>query len=211
MQLKKFLFAVIMCLVVVLSYAVADTDQKTVASKAYVDSVAETKQDIISGTEGTVVVYDGYDDETGQTLFGEVEVYDGSNDFDEDNDADKLVTAGVVQDFADTVETVQIPNRRLVCKNSPTCTLWEMPASNATIPLVNAGTFAPLTAAGEVQLCLGLNESCGGAVSCCEGLYCPRVIIGDNSKCTACVVSGGTCILGTECCSGTCGSSRKCT
>jgi len=211
MQLKKFLFSVIICLIAVLSSAVADTEQKTVASKAYVDSVAETKQDIISGTAGTVVVYDGYDDETGQGLFGEVGVYDGSINFDEDDDADKLVTAGVVHDFAATVETIQIPDDEMVCNNPPTCTLWNLPVDNAKTSLVDAGAFAPLTSSGlvvPISLCAALGDPCtttalsGSSGRCCDGLYCdPR-----NNGCAQCYKAGSSCTIATSyrCCSGSC-------
>jgi len=202
MQLKRFLFSVIVCLIAVLSSAVADTDQKTVASKAYVDSVAETKQDVFSGTEGTVVVYEGYDDETGQTLFGEAEIYDGSNDFDEDDDSGKLITAGVVHDFAATMEGIQIPDNRFTCYNEDDCTLWEMSADNATIPLVDVGTFAPLTGS-----CFVAGASCtaaGLSGGCCEGLYCNRALIGGGYSCANCKTYSKVCSNDYECCSGYC-------
>ena len=74
------------------------TDNQVVASKAYVDAMdqeiydyvdeglAERQYALPEGTSGSVVIYDGFDDDSGQNYFGEVAIYNGENDYDEDDD-----------------------------------------------------------------------------------------------------------------------------
>ena len=106
------------------------TGENIMTSKSYVDAMDATKQDAITaGTEGSVVTYDG-EDENGQAQFSERGIYDGSSTYT-NNDADELITAGTVHNFAAAVESITIPDNKLTCANSPTCTLWSITSDTA--------------------------------------------------------------------------------
>ncbi len=96
--------------------------ENVVASKAY----ADTKQVKIpaTGTNAatpgtTVVTYTG----TAGTI-GERGIYDGSGNYNSTNDANKLATAGMVKGAISAIPTVE--TSKLVCANSPACTLWTI-------------------------------------------------------------------------------------
>lgn len=137
--------------------------KNTVASQYYVDTMDATKQNKIpatgtnSGTPGsTVVTYTG----TAGTI-GERGIYSGDTTYNSNNDSNKLVTASVVANMASTVETLTVPDNKLVCANSPDCTLWTI--TNTTANVASAGTFAPLTA----PACAANGQSCNSTSDCC--------------------------------------------
>ncbi len=75
-----------------------------VTSQTYVDNADALKQDkITAGTTGNVVLYNGT--QNGQTQFSERAIYDGTNDYDETTDANKLITAGAVNTMAPELPT----------------------------------------------------------------------------------------------------------
>ena len=67
--------------------------------------------DALQGTAGNVIIYDenGY-------AGGERGIYDGSNEYDSSTDADKLVTASVVQNASNNLPTKTVTYK--------TCTRW---------------------------------------------------------------------------------------
>jgi hypothetical protein len=154
------------------------TGENTVTSKSYVDTQDALKQDkITAGTTGTVVTYNGTTN--GQAQFSEKGIYSGAATYS-NSDADKLVTAGVVHNMAETLETLTVPDNKLTCYNSPDCTLWTI--TSGTASLATQGTFAPLTAApapacktyGDAittspsECCSGTQQTCGRGHTC----YC---------------------------------------
>lgn len=91
MSKKTLLFGAIAS-VLTINSVIADT---VVTSQTYVDNADALKQDkITAGTTGNVVLYNGT--QNGQTQFSERAIYDGTNDYDETTDANKLITAGAV-------------------------------------------------------------------------------------------------------------------
>ena len=97
---KSFLLGAIAS-VIAINSVFADT---IVTSKKYVDDRDALKQDkITAGTTGNVVLYNGT--QNGQTQFSERAIYDGSNDYDETTDANKLITAGAVNTMAPELPT----------------------------------------------------------------------------------------------------------
>ena len=75
-----------------------------VTSQTYVDNADALKQDkITAGTTGNVVLYNGT--QNGQTQFTGRAIYDGTNDYDETTDANKLITAGAVNTMAPELPT----------------------------------------------------------------------------------------------------------
>ena len=195
MRKTTFIFAGIMSAIIGTAFAAGEN---TVTSKSYVDAQDALKQDAIpEGTEGSVVIYDGTD-ENGQTQFDEVGIYDGSASYT-NADADKLVTAEVVHDFAAAVENITIADNTLTPVNSDgtacsgnACNLWQI--TNNTVALTAAGTFAPLTAAAVAAKPYG--------AQCSEGSECVSGVCGKGGKCgcadnTECglngVCQGGSC------------------
>ena len=154
-----------------------ELDKKTVASKAYVDTQDALKQDkITAGTEGSVVTYDGTD-ENGQAVFYEREIYEGADTYTK-NDEDKLITAGLVQYLADTIESTSVEQQVLTgvdtngstttCQANDSCELWQI--STTSTPLAATGTFSPLTAAAAAApSCLTTNQACADNNACCSG------------------------------------------
>ncbi len=97
---KSFLVGAIASAIAINS-VFADT---IVTSKKYVDDRDALKQDkITAGTAGNVVLYNGT--QNGQTQFSERAIYDGTNDYDETTDANKLITAGAVNTMAPELPT----------------------------------------------------------------------------------------------------------
>ena len=135
----------IVSVVAMLAAGAAGADNNVV-SKAYVDNMTQEKI-ITSGTEGNILIYDGVDSNTGQTQFDEVGTYDGSATYDANDDAGSLALAGVVANFATAVENTTIPDTKLVCANSPECSLWTKPEPGNVKSLVESGTFTPFTTA----------------------------------------------------------------
>lgn len=198
--MKHTTFVLVGLLTMVISSPVFAVGENTVTSKSYVDAQDALKQDAIpEGTEGSVVIYDGTD-ENGQTQFDEVGIYDGSASYT-NADADKLVTAEVVHDFAAAVENITIADNTLTPVNSDgtacsgnACNLWQI--TNNTVALTAAGTFAPLTAAAVAAG----NKPYGA--QCSEGSECVSGVCGKGGKCgcadnTECglngVCQGGLC------------------
>lgn len=74
--MKQALFIGAIASVLTLNNAMA-LGENTVTSKSYVDARDATKQDIISmpGAEGFIMIYDGIDEETGQSMFNAREMY----------------------------------------------------------------------------------------------------------------------------------------
>ena len=94
MSKKPLLFGTIASIIAINS-VLADTTTSTVTSRDYVDAQDALKQDkITAGTTGNVVLYNGT--QNGQTQFTERGIYDGADEYDETNDANKLITAGAV-------------------------------------------------------------------------------------------------------------------
>jgi len=100
--------------------------KKTPTSQNYVDTQVGTKQNKIpisgtnTGTPGTTVVT--YTGTAGQ--IGERGIYDGSGNYNSGTDANKLATAGMVKGAISAIPTVE--TSKLVCANSPACTLWTI-------------------------------------------------------------------------------------
>ena len=205
MRKTAFIFAGIMATVIGTAYA---TGENTVTSKSYVDAMDATKQDAISaGTTGNVVTYNG-EDSNGQAQFSEKGIYSGAAQYS-NSDSDKLITAEVVHDFAAAVETLTVPDNKLVgvdengdprCQSNNSCTLWQI--TTGTASLAAQGTFAPLTAAA----CKAYGESVlnGSASSeCCSGRHQP---CGRGATYCSC-----GCATDTDCPSGqTCGTGYEC-
>lgn len=103
-------------------------DRKTVSSKAYVDTMVGTKQPKIpaAGTNNahpgtSVVTYTT----TGDGTIGERQIYDGSTNYNANNDANKLVTASALTGTVANLPTMQ--TSKLTCANpSDDCTLWTI-------------------------------------------------------------------------------------
>ena len=188
--------------------------ENTVASKSYVDARDDLKQDLIpesgvnidaNGIGDTVITYTDT-----EGVIGERNIYDGENDYDEDDDADSLVTAGVIADFASAVENITIENTVLSpvnhslqsCSSGDTdCDLWTI--STGTQNIVESGTFAPLTRSGSAApSCKAYGESVSDASECCSGVL---TLMTGNNKCGCNTVddcpSGSTRCDGTRMCS----------
>ena len=156
------------------------TGENTVTSKSYVDAMDATKQDKITAkTTGNVVTYNGT--ENGQTKFDEVGIYNGSAQYNESTDSDKLVTAGTVANMAAAIETIEIQQQYLEgryangmggCTGSG-CVLWEI--RNTTNKVAPSGTLAPLTSTS----CKAYNESASSASECCSGV----LVFGKTTLC----------------------------
>ena len=159
--------------------------EHTVASKSYVDARDDLKQNKIpqtgtnSSTPGdTVVTYTG----TAGTI-GERGIYAGASSYT-NNDANSLVTTGVVHDFAAAVESLTINDQELTMVNhnlqpcnagDTDCDLWTIGSNTQSIAA--AGTFAPLTAAAPACLAYGATFNTS-ATECCSG-----TIGGGKGKC----------------------------
>ena len=151
--------------------------ENTVASKSYVDARDDLKQDLIpeSGTNSsnpgdTVVTYT---DREGR--IGERGIYAGDSSYT-NSDANKLITAEVVHDFAAAVESLTINDQELTMVNhnlqpcnagDSGCDLWTI-GSN-TQGIAAAGTFAPLTSAAPACLAYGATYNTS-ATECCSGV-----------------------------------------
>ena len=97
---RTFLFATIASILSINAFA----DPATITTQDYVDTADALKQDkITAGTTGNVVLYNGT--QNGQTQFSERAIYDGTNDYDETTDANKLITAGAVNTMAPELPT----------------------------------------------------------------------------------------------------------
>ena len=97
---KYILFGVIASILSLNAYATS----ATVTSKDYVDAADALKQDkITAGTTGNVVLYNGT--QNGQTQFTGRAIYDGTNDYNETTDANKLITAGAVNTMTPELPT----------------------------------------------------------------------------------------------------------
>ena len=147
--------------------------ENTVASKSYVDARDDLKQNLIpetgknSSTPGDTVVT--YTDTAG--TIGERGIYAGASSYT-NNDANSLVTTGVVHDFAAAVESLTINDQELTMVNhnlqpcnagDTDCDLWTIGSNTQSIAA--AGTFAPLTAAALKAY----GESATSASECSSG------------------------------------------
>ncbi len=100
-MIKKPLFIGAIASIIAINSVFANT---IVTSQTYVDNADALKQDkITAGTTGNVVLYNGT--QNGQTQFSERAIYDGTNDYDETTDANKLITAGAVNTMAPELPT----------------------------------------------------------------------------------------------------------
>ncbi len=98
---KKSLLLGAIASVVAINSVFADT---IVTSQSYVDNHDALKQDkITAGTTGNVVTYNGA--QNGQTQFAERAIFDGTNEYNEQTDANKLITAGAVNTMAPELPT----------------------------------------------------------------------------------------------------------
>ena len=120
-----------------------------------------------TGTANTVVMYknDG-------NIGGERGIYDGSTTYDSSTDADKLVTASVVQNVSNNLPTVT--TSKMTCVDAPDCTLW---------------TVADRTVYGS---CIGGQQSCGTSAAECSGLCCPGLGIGCIGTNCLCISGDGS-------------------
>ena len=171
--------------------------ENTVASKSYVDARDDLKQNKIpqtgtnSSTPGDTVVT--YTDTAG--TIGERGIYAGASNYTS-NDANSLVTTGVVHNFAAAVESLTINDQELTmvdrnlrpCNAGDTdCDLWTIGSNTQSIAA--AGTFAPLTAAALK----GYNESAKSPTECASGyLQSGENKCGceDSVECSTLVASG---------------------
>ena len=120
---KKIIIIGAIAGVVATGAAFAAADNR-VTSKDYVDAGLGTKQNTIpaAGTNtdaGTSVVM--YTNNAGTV--GERKIYSGT-DYNAGTDANKLVTASALNGAVNNIPTIQ--TSKLVCANSPDCTLWTI-------------------------------------------------------------------------------------
>ena len=142
------------------------------------------KQDKITAkTTGNVVTYNGTSN--GQTQFDEVGIYDGSATYS-NSDADKLITAGTVHNFAAAVESITIPDNKLTPVNADgtacsgnNCNLWQI--TSGTMALTGAGTFNPLTSclAYGANYATDLSKCCSGVQQQVKDTLCGCRTVGD--------------------------------
>ena len=167
--------AILAAIIVVPAFA---EGEKTVTSKAYVDAQDALKQDkITAGDPGSVVTYNGTD-ANGQAQFDERGIYEGEDTYTND-DADKLITAGLVHDFAAAVENIEIDQQVLTgidangstttCQANDSCELWQI--STNAVALVPVGYFEPLTEE-QAPSCKDRGETCDSSDECCGGINC---------------------------------------
>ena len=124
-MLKKILLTLIL---VAATVARAESDLKTAASKAYVDTSVETLQDKIPaanqqgvGAGETVMTYTA----AGNGAIGERGIYTGANAYNANTDAEKLITASALTDAFDSLPTRG--TTKLECANQDDgCTLWTI-------------------------------------------------------------------------------------
>ena len=126
-MLKKILFASIFVITAISTVAHAESDLKTVASKAYVDTKIETKQLKIPaanqpnvGAGETVMTYTS----TGNGQIGERGLYSDISSYNATTDGDKLITASALNATFTNLPTTD--TTKLECANSPACTLWTI-------------------------------------------------------------------------------------
>ena len=125
-MLKKILFALMFAIVATVTHA--ESDLKTAASKAYVDTMVETRQDKIPaanqqgvGAGETVMTYTA----AGNGAIGERGIYTGANAYNANSDADKLITASALNDTFTNLPTTD--TTKLECANQADgCTLWTI-------------------------------------------------------------------------------------
>ena len=150
-MLKKILFALI--LVVGATVTHAESDLKTAASKAYVDTSVETLQDKIPaanqqgiGLGETVMTYTA----AGNGAIGERGIYTGANGYDASTDGDKLITASALNDTFTNLPTKE--TTKLECANlNDGCTLWTIVDQTAYGKSVDPAILAMLTALVNVE------------------------------------------------------------
>ncbi len=100
---------------------------------------------IPSGPANTVAMYND------EGVLGDSRgIYDGSTTYDSSTDADKLVTASVVQNVSNNLPT--ITTSKMTCVDSPDCTLWSV---------------ADQTVYGQ---CKAYGETVTDADECCSGV-----------------------------------------
>ena len=127
-MLKKILFVSIFAITAIATVAHAESDLKTVASKAYVDTQIETKQLKIPaantpgiGAGETVMTYTA----TGNGQIGERGLYSDISSYDATTDGDKLITASALNATFTNLPTT--PTTKLECANQADgCTLWTI-------------------------------------------------------------------------------------
>ena len=125
-MLKKILFALMFAIVATVTHA--ESDLKTAASKAYVDTMVETRQDKIPaanqqgvGAGETVMTYTA----AGNGAIGERGIYTGASAYNANSDADKLITASALNDTFTNLPTTG--TTKLECANlNDGCTLWTI-------------------------------------------------------------------------------------
>ena len=125
-MLKKILFALILVAGATVTHA--ESDLKTAASKAYVDTMVETRQDKIPaanqqgvGAGETVMTYTS----TGNGQIGERGLYSDISSYDASTDGDKLITASALNDTFTNLPTTD--TTKLECANlNDGCTLWTI-------------------------------------------------------------------------------------
>ena len=146
-MLKKILLALIL---VATTVARAESDLKTAASKAYVDTSVETLQDKIPAAGGqnvpegeTVMTYTA----AGNGAIGERGIYTGANAYNANTDAEKLITASALNDTFTNLPTTD--TTKLQCANlNDGCTLWTIVDQTAYSGL-NLNTVLNATATSE--------------------------------------------------------------
>ena len=125
-MLKKILFALMFAIVATVTHA--ESDLKTAASKAYVDTSVETLQDKIPaantpgvGAGETVMTYTA----TGNGEIGERGLYSDISSYNATTDGDKLITASALNDTFTNLPTTG--TTKLQCANlNDGCTLWTI-------------------------------------------------------------------------------------
>ncbi len=127
-MLKKILLALMFVITAITNVTHAEDDMKTVASKAYVDTMIETKQLKIPaagqpnvGAGETVMTYTS----TGNGEIGERGLYSDISSYDASTDGDKLITASALNATFTNLPTT--PTTKLECANQADgCTLWTI-------------------------------------------------------------------------------------
>ena len=126
-MLKKILLALIFVITATTNVTYAEDDMKTVASKAYVDTSVDTRQEKIPAANPnntnigvSVVTYTN----TGNGTIGERGIYDNPANYTAGTDANKLVTASALKGSVTNLPTME--TSKLTCANPDTCSLWTI-------------------------------------------------------------------------------------
>lgn len=97
----------------------------SLVSAKYIANAFEQKQNLITpGTTGSVAIFNGTTGNNGSAKFTERAIYDGSTTYDSTTDADKLITAGAVDNKQNKMTCTRwLDNAEHTDEN---CLLWQL-------------------------------------------------------------------------------------